>query len=286
MARRSLWSRATLVATIAIAAGAAAFAPVAPPRAVEGYVVTQRITTNGSKDTGTVRLKLLPGRVRIEMEGVQAEIPAGVFMLMRDDGRLSVVMPSERRVMVMDIAALTSGAEAMGGMGSMEFKDVSADVEDLGAGETILGYATRKYRITQKYTIAVSIMGQSMSTTNSTAAEVWMAADVPGVSEGMNRFTESVGGALSGGAGPAKPLVDALKGKAPKGTALKSVATTTVLKPGEEPETTVTTSVVTSITKTDINAAEFETPAGYEVMDLAELMKKMRGMIDTLPPRS
>jgi hypothetical protein len=277
--------RPTLLAAV-LAGGVAAsgFTAARPARPVEGYVVTQRVTTAGETQPGTMRIKTAQGKIRIEVEGIDANMPAGVYMLLRDDGRMSVVMPAEKRVMVMDLAAMTSGAGALGGMGAMEFKDVAVEVEDLGAGERLLGHATHKYRVTQRYTIAMSMMGQSIQTTNASSSEVWMAADVPGA-DAMAKFTESIGGSMTGGAPAAKPLADAMKGKMPKGTALKTVATMTVTQNSGTPTTTVSTVEVTAITKTDIDPAEFESPAGYEVMDLGDMMAKLRGMIDTLTSR-
>lgn len=275
----------TAGAAAGIAAVLALALPAGPARdAVDGYVVTQRVTTNAGTPSGTVRIKIASGRVRLEFEGVQQQgVPEGVYFILRDDGRTMIVVPGQKSVMLMDANALANGIQsALGNFGAMQLSNVSATVDQLGAGERIAGYATRKYRVTQRYTATLTMMGRVQRTTYESTSELWTAGEIPALDAGFDRFTRSFGGLVSGGAhGTAKEVTDAMRGKAPTGFPVRSVITSVVTPAGRAPVRTLTTVEVSEITRGSIPATDFEVPTGYQITDMTQLMGSLRKMTDT-----
>jgi hypothetical protein len=101
------------------------------------------------------------GRSRIDIDsgggGPMAPFGPGDYILSLDSGRTVIVMPATKSY----IDGFTMG----GGMppeimAQASLSGVSVNVEKLGAGETIDGRATEKFRLTSQYTL--SIMGNSI----------------------------------------------------------------------------------------------------------------------------
>src|SRR5205085_12152457 len=112
-----------------------------------------------------------------------------------------------------------------------------ATIEDMGAGETILGYKTHKYRIRQP----------------DNTVEFWV-AELPGTN--FKKFVTGFGAHFSG-------VDPRMADKIPQGFALKVVVT------GKDPVTTE----VTKIEKTSFTDSDFEVPAGIQVMDMSGMMR-------------
>ena len=193
----------------------------------------------------------------------------GAFMLLQPAGNVAMPLPEMATPpsggmgfgMVLDLASLQGGGRGgRGGRGvPADATDIQVTVDDLGAGEAILGHATRKYRIHETY--ALGSGGAQESTTES-----WFATDLAGAEEGFRKFSESFG-AQFGSGNASKSLVDAKRAKMPKGFPLKSITTTA--KPDGK---TTTTMEATKVGKMSFDASDFEVPAGIQVMDLGAMM--------------
>lgn len=269
------------VAATVVGASMALAGAVAPAdSAIEGYVLTQRITS-ANEPTMTLKVKVAQGRVRVEMQGgPQGAMPEGVFMLLRDDGKVSVVMPSEGMALQMDAQQLSGGMQSMMsmmGMSAPTYSDVSIDVQELGAGETMLGYATRKYRVRQRYTVSGGMRG-SQPVQHDDVTEMWMTTSIPGMDDGLQRFADVFGSAFGGGgSGGSTELAAAMKGKIPPGYPLKTVVTSTETRNGSAGQPQTTTLEVLDVTRTNIEASEFELPAGIQLLDPAMMMRGRGG---------
>ncbi|MFQ6045843.1 MAG: hypothetical protein ACE5PT_05695 [Gemmatimonadales bacterium] len=73
------------------------------PEAVDGHVVTQRVTAEDGTVRGTLTIRIAQGHVRLEMEGLGFEnmdpdFRSGMYVLIRRNDRPRVVIPSERGV--------------------------------------------------------------------------------------------------------------------------------------------------------------------------------------------
>lgn len=262
------------------AAPAPAHAPESAPNAriVDGYIVTQRVSS-GTSQPLTMRIKVAEGRIRVEMEGVP-NMPPGIFMLARDDGKITMVMAQQGMAMVMDPADMANmGRQMMAAMGRggaaapPTISDVAVNVTDLGAGEKMLGYATRKYKVEQRHTSTAG----GTATKSETVMELWMAADLPGLTDGLTKFAETFGRSMGGIGGGPDELKNAMTGKMPKGYPLKSLITSTTTVGTGQPRTDTGTLEVTEVTKSSFDAAEFEVPAGVQVMDMATMMRGRGG---------
>jgi hypothetical protein len=268
----------TLVSLAALPLGDRDATPVPVPR-VDGYTIAMRVTTtDAAADPVQMTLKVAGGSLRIEMDGIAAsmgggrgggsqadQMSRGAYMLLQDGGKVAMILPSMPNPMgggmgmgvSMDVSALTGGM----GMAVPEASNVNVDVEDLGAGESILGFPTRKYRLKQAYTTTGRGGGAQDVTT-----DVWMTTSISGADAALRRFSESFGSQYTAGSN-ARGVVDALSAKMPQGFPMKSVATE---RRGNG--SVVTTMEVTELTKTAFSQSEFDVPSGIQLIDMNAMM--------------
>jgi len=113
-----------------------------------------------------------------------AMMKPGNYMLIRGtDKTLVMVSPQDKAAMLIDGNSLGMGAGAATNNAFVKVtqKDAKFDFEELGAGEKILGYATRRVRMTSSGTTDVRVMGKTTSSTVSTTGEAWIATNIKGV---------------------------------------------------------------------------------------------------------
>jgi hypothetical protein len=242
--------------------------------AVEGYVVamTVKMEDPGAPTlSGPVNmtLKVAGERVRVEMDmsammgggGDPAAMAmlAGAFMLLRDSGKVAMIMPNMQNPMsggtgmgmIMDMSAIAGSA----GVVMPAITDMKMNVDDLGAGETVLGHPTRKYRIRQTY----SLDGKAHEGTS----EALFATDLGAAEKGFRKFNESFGGQFLGSS-TAKGVNEALMAKMPAGFPLRM---TSVM---QTPTGRITVTMETSkAEKVTFDEKEFEVPANIQLMDMA-----------------
>jgi hypothetical protein len=213
----------------------------AVPRA-DGYTITMRVSP-GTEAPFTATFKTAGERMRLEADvssifgGRGGAMMSGAYMLPKDDGKIVIVAPNVPNMsggtgmaMAMDLASMA------GRMGGEPPKITDVTVEDLGAGEAILGYKTHKYRVRQP----------------DNTVEFWV-ADLPGTD--FKKFVTGFGARFSG-------VDPRMAAKMPSGFAMKVVVT------GKDPVSTE----VTRIEKTSFTDADFEVPAGMQVMDMSGMM--------------
>jgi hypothetical protein len=210
---------------------------------VDGYVITMRVS-GGPNAVGDVTFKTAGDKMRIEADansmmgggrgGLNAE---GAYMLPGMDGNIIMVLPKMTNPMGggtgFAVSVNPAGMMAARGAAPPPVGDVSID--DLGAGESILGHATHKYRI--------------KPANPDEAVEVWIATDIP---LDYKKFASAFGARFTG--------TDArMVAKIPNGFALKVVGKTGTME-------------VTKIDKASFDDSEFQVPAGIQVMDLSGMM--------------
>jgi hypothetical protein len=168
---------------------------------------------------------------------------------------------------------------ALGGMAKTEVTDVKVGIEDLGPGEPLDGYATYKYRLTQSFTMNMSVMGRTISTPSQSTTEIWVAPALDGLMDPSARPPESVS------TGPMAELTKQVLvayGKMRKGLMLKRVSTTEGGTGAHKHSSTMTTTI-TNVKKTAISPSVFDVPAGYTKVELMDaVMKQGAG---AKPPR-
>ena len=159
-------------------------------------------------------------------------------------------------------AAATELQGAMAGVAKMEAVDIHVDMEDLGAGETIEGYATWKYRLTQSYTMRMTILGHNNDTKQHTVSELWIAPALLGDLNPGSRPAASANGML-------KELTETTYkayAKLKPGAMLRMINTSTS-GDGAKARNRVTTMNVSNFRRESFSASIFQVPAGYEKID-------------------
>ncbi|MEP7086005.1 MAG: hypothetical protein ABI884_01625 [Gemmatimonadota bacterium] len=197
----------------------------------------------------------------------------GTYMITNGaKGTVTSVDPAKRQYVVIDIAEMGKTANdmqaALGGMAKIEFADVKVDVQDLGAGEPIDGYATWKYKLVQSYTMRMTMMGRTMNTPSTSSTEIWVAPQLDGLMDPSARPV------VATPTGPMAELTKQLTAqymKMKKGLPLKRI-TTSVGGEGAHQHTTVMTTLITNVKKAPISPNVFEVPAGYTKVEMMDAM--------------
>lgn len=187
-------------------------------------------------------------------------------------GTVTSVDPAKHQYTVIDIAEMGKAANdaqaALGGIAKMEFTDVKVDLQDLGAGEPIDGYATYKYKLTQSYTMKMTMMGHAINSPSSSTTEIWIAPQLDGLMDPSARPMVAT---------PSGPMAELMRqltaqyGKMKRGLPLKRV-TTSVSGDGARQHTTTMTSTITNVKKSAISPSVFEVPSGYTKVDFADVL--------------
>jgi hypothetical protein len=206
---------------------------------------------------------------------------AGTYILLdAESRRMTMVSPKEKTATVLPLGGLMSmmGGMDEAGLLKMDVTDISVSVDELGAGESILGHSTMRYRTRHSFSMSVAVMGFRRSSKEVTETDVWMASDLS-VAEGKaldefaRNFSQSFSASGIGGEGMRK-LTEELQRKMPKGFPLKQVAKRTSVDQGGKETSSTTTTEVTEYKRVTLDAKLFEVPAGYTLRD-------MSGVVDT-----
>jgi hypothetical protein len=242
---------------------------------VDGYVVTMAVTAEGAGMNApmTMTLKAAGAKLRIEMDmsammggGGAGPMMNGAFMLPQADGRMAMILPNMQNPlgggmglgMIMDMQSLSGQMRDLGI--SLDITDMKVTLEDLGAGDAILGRKTKKYKMTQKY----SMGGKPYEG----VSELWMTTDMNDAEAGLKKFQESFGMNFVGAA-TSKEVKDEIQGKTPPGFPMRTVV---IMTTPEGPQKM--TMEVTKAEKASIDEKEFDVPAGIQLMDMAQMMKR------------
>ena len=203
----------------------------------------------------------------------------GTYFIMKDAGKeMFLVDPKQKQYMKWDIANMFAGMSkminAVGGMVKMQMSDIHIDAQDLGAGETVQGYPTRHVRMTQNYTMSVSVFGRSNKTTNATTTDYYFAPSLrianPFVSNSQQMAMASQMDVFNNP--DFKTQMMAAQAKIPKnGVPLKTVTTTVSTDSKGKAETTVTTMEMLNFTKSNIPASAFAIPSDYKMIEMPSM---------------
>jgi hypothetical protein len=264
-------ARALLCAAIVVAPLANVRAQAAGQQLAEDFRVVT--TMAGANDTAYITGHAVGDATRFRIEvnttGVGAQVSplnanGPVTMIVSDTGKTITYLDSQRstylRVRPVD---MIQNMQQMGGM-TMQFSETTANVDSLGAGPTLLGHPTSRYRVNTGMTMNMSAMGQSQSMKFSSTTEYLFARDVNGA---LNPFTSLSGGDMVNMFGSAnKDFADkmrAVQAKLPKGTPLRASSRATISAPGET-RTTNTVAEVTSLKWVPADRTAFEIPSTYK----------------------
>ncbi len=266
---------AITIARAVRAAVLAASIALSGPLGAQGLSYDMSTVASGPDRSGSVATHIMStahgqfagGNSRIDI--IESMAPGGMmstgtYMITNGSkGKVTSVDPAKRQYTVIDIAELgktaTDMQASLGGVAKTEFANVKVSLEDLGASEPLDGYATYKYRLTQSFTMNMTVMGHTMSTPSQSTTDIWVAPQLDGLMDPSSRPPMTVA------PGPMAELTKQLVAeysKMRKGLMLKRVSTRVGGSAGHARTTTVTTTI-TNVKKSAISPSVFEVPAGY-----------------------
>lgn len=267
--------------------GALALLAATPVTLADGWRFAWRISVTEASDPRTkqygqpsMAVQMVPGKIRMDFTGESGagKQGKGYMLFDADAGTMALVNPDEKTAMMMDPSSLGVAAGAVGGVLKMDVTDMKFAVQDLGAGERILGRATHKYRITRAYTMSMSVFGKKMKSANESVIDAWMSNEMiadKSWEAWADRFSRGMG-RLGGEAG--RKLMESEK-EYPRGVPLKQIIKSTDTDDKGKVTTSTSTMEMVELKKTSLDAALFEIPADYQVVDtkqaIAETEKAM-----------
>jgi hypothetical protein len=207
----------------------------------------------------------------LPMSGSGAGTVEGAYEIFnRADTTLTTVMPSQHVAMVMGLNSLRTilAPKVVRHLTKNEF-------EDLGAGEKILGHATRHVRVTTIGTIELTMMGQTCKQPLDEVTETWVAPDLDLQPVDADPFPLGIMGTVMGLDSIAGHLGLADKNM-PKGAALRRISRSVEPDSTGKPITSTSTSEVVDLTFGPLDASIFAVPADFQTMDL-----RSAGMMDS-----
>jgi hypothetical protein len=264
---------AALAVGSAVAARSVAF--------VDGVTFTYKVSSSRKHQQGAPpasslsTVRMAGGNLRMDYtDGVNPMLGKDGYMVVRgDDGRLAMVNVKDKQVMVLDAAALGSGMGAMlnNPMLKMSFRDQSFSYEDLGPGETILGSKTHRYRLKQKYTLEMRVMGMRRTNVEESITDHWIATNVKGLDErAMQRWAKSFGSGIRATNPELAAQMDKFVRETKGGFALRSVVVATH-NDGKKTETDTTAMEIVDLKPASMDASIFTWPESYAVVDMGQV---------------
>jgi hypothetical protein len=229
--------------------GAPADAGKLPP--ADGFAVTAEMTSSTEKEKVILTFKFAGENLRLDPDiaalGANdpqaSQMMSGAFMLSLPAGKVAFVMPAVGMAMRMDATEMNKPDPA-------EQKCDSVTVQDLGVGESILGIATRKYRL------RTALQASGDRPAGDEITDVSVATSFPEGHGVFKRYAKAFGDQVGGGPCPEEAR------KFPDGFPLRFRST----KMGPNgPETEEMQ--VTSVRKVSYADTDFIIPPGMRVMD-------------------
>ena len=257
-------------------------APSPPAGTVDGWSYVSEITVDSGgsdhKRESTMRLQAATDKLRIEMHSESFRPELGPFVELFDLAAhtTTLVFPQRRTASVMS-------PFSMGLMPIPLRMDLAGtpkvSVQNLGAGEVILGHRTQKYRVSTSFVLRVTIGAQSCSRTTNIVADEWTTTDVdihPTLQEISSHILD-----MQSMLGDAFEKIAALRANRVKGFQLRSVSKQTLPSPGGKPRSVTTTMQVTELAHGSIERAAFAIPEGFMTTDTRERLARLRAAEDS-----
>ena len=271
-----------LLANIMI--GAAAACVMAPSAGAQGLSYDMKMTMQmdgapkGAGDMSQARTVMAGhgqfsgGNSRMDMSQSMAPggpMGAGTYVIVKSGARTEwIVDPEKKSYMEINVDSMTKfsadAQKALGGIAKIEMTNVTADVQPLGAGETIEGYPTMKYHVTSGYTSKVSMMGRTTVTTTTSTGDMWIAPQLAGL------YNPAAAASQGAGSSEYAQKLAAAYAKIGKGVPIKSVTTTQTS--GSHAKNSTMTMELVNIKRGRIDPSVFEIPADYTKTDMTQIM--------------
>jgi hypothetical protein len=273
--RRLAWPLAAAIPLLL----AAAAAPVAEPGLMYDFTMKTTATQDGrSRDVVSMSGRgqvTRAGDARVDLadaSGGGPMVSKGGYIIVQGGTRMLMVNPEEKHYFSFNLEQMMAGMgsllQATGGLVRMQMSDVKVDVADLGAGGTMQGYATRHMRLTQSYTLTMSVLGRRNATTSADTIDYWIAPELKHVVNPFLRMGGAAAAMLDFGNPDFQAQMRAANEKLAIGLPLKSVTRSASTDDKGKTTSTTGTMEVTNVRTADIPAETFVVPAGYTEVEM------------------
>jgi hypothetical protein len=152
-------------------------------RAPVGYTYTVQTRDNGDPDDRFV-VRVLGDAARVDGVGSSHGAKARDYLLVLDNGtRVLMVHPEDRTYHEATgeefEAIIGTVLRTVGKVMTFKLRNATVRTERLGAGETILGMSTERYRVTQDFTTGVGALGFTKDIQQRVVTEYWVSKELP-----------------------------------------------------------------------------------------------------------
>ena len=249
------------------------FVPVHAPARGAGtgmvYKFTMTTSVSATPTTGVGQVSGDKSRVDFSEApkgpGANPFIATGNYMLAtRGGATFTVVDPEKKQYFKMDMDALAGLVNGLTGIMNVKFNNLKIDVQDLGAGEKIAGYATRHFRKTTSYDMEMKVLFMKSRSSVADTVDMWFA---PALADIVNPFMASsanTAGSFSfNDANYAAQEKAAAAQMANAGAVVKMEMSGVATDSKKNAQPHSMSMLITGVSRTDIPAATFEIPSGY-----------------------
>ena len=263
--------------------GFAAIAPSLGAQDVSGLTFDVRVTTGdssaGTHQTGKgwiagkrTRLDLAGGLPNQAMPGMGGQ---NISIIIDDDSTgaavIALVMHDEKKFMYPS-RMMEQVKEMMASMAQdakMTFNVSNVVVDTLGAGETISGFTTKRYRVSADIRMTMALMGESMDQTMHVESEADYSEELGDFSDPLRdtRGFKAMTAGMPFMDSTANAEMEKLLRAAPRGLALRQVDRVTGVTEGDMAPP-VTETRLSNIKRATFSPSVFDMPEGYTEMEL------------------
>lgn len=245
---------------------------------------TDKKTREAMDRVATVRIQ--DGNVRMDFT-LGTPMPGqknGYMLVLGEAKQFAIVSDKDKSVLIMDASTMGGGLGAISNnpLLKMTMKDASFSYQDLGAGDKILGYATRHVRTINASTMEMKVIGMTRKSSNADTADQWIARDIGLDPSSLLAWSKAFGSGLK----ETNPELAAQMAKYQQeygrtGIVLRSMTHTSHTNDKGKVETDTLTMEVTDLKKGAIDPALFKYPSDYKVTDMSQMMNGMKASMDS-----
>lgn len=255
--------------------------PVVKPAPAAGLTFKYRITST-AEDKKQRELRGMLATVRIQDGNIRMEYTEGLSPLGQkggytivkgDPAQFIIVSDKDKQAMVMGADLFGSGMGALlnNPMIKITTSGQSFRFKDMGAGEPILGYKTRRVRTYSTSTLETRVLMMNNKITTSDSSDQWIASGIALDASSFERWAKTfASGVKSANPELAAELQKYTNEYGKAGMALKTISWSNQTdKKGKTISDTLTMEV-TDLQPGAIDPAMFEVPANYQIIDMSK----------------
>lgn len=253
-----------------------------------GLTFDVRVTTGdsaaGSHQTGRGWIAGKRARLDLRGSGIPAETMPGmvgmpgqsISMILHDSGgsQAVIMLDHDNKKVMYPSRMMEQLQEMMATLPDqprMSFSVTNVVVDSLGAGETVSGFATKRFRLKADITMAVEVMGESMNQTMYIESEGDYAEELSDYTDPLqsSRAFQAFTSGMSWMDSSATTEMNKIALATPRGLVLRQVDRVTGVFEGLPSQATVT--ALSNIKRATFSPSVFEVPEDYTEMEMPEI---------------